>query len=198
MKPVGWVVLGTTAMCAAPVWAQSAPKPAIKTESNKPAAPVPGKNSFTAGEARSRMEKAGFKVTSDPVKDADGIWHADASKAGTALQKLMMDYQGNVFVSNKPEKPLSGETKLTSDQARTLMEKRGYNVTSIPIKDDQGIWYAEGRLTENNPVQVMVDHEGNVFESAQYFGHPTSAPGAPPMPHNPITNAPAQQTPVKK
>ena len=196
MKPLVCVVLGAVTMCAAPVWA--AEKPAVKTESNKPSAPVPGKNSFTAGEAKSRMEKAGFTVTSDPVKDKDGIWHADASKAGTPPQKLMLDYQGNVFVANKPAKPLSGETKLTSDQARTLMEKRGYNVTSIPIKDDQGIWYAQGRLTENNPVQVMVDHEGNVYETAEYYGHPTSAPGAPPMPDNPIKAAPQQQTPVKK
>ncbi len=196
MKPLVWVVLGAAAMCAAPAWA--AEKPAIKTDSNTPAAPVAGKNSFTAGEAKSRMEKAGFKVTSDPVKDKDGIWHADASKTGTALQKLMMDYQGNVFVANKPAKPLSGETKLKSDEARTLMEKRGYNVTSIPIKDDQGIWYAQGRLKEDNPVQVMVDHEGNVFETAEYYGHPTSAPGAPIMPDNPIKAAPPQQTPVKK
>ncbi len=100
MKPLVWVVLGTAAMCGAPVWAQSAPKPAIKTESNTPAAPVPGKNSFTAGEATSCGEKADLEVTSDPVKDTDGVW------------------------------------------------------------------YAEGRLTENNPVQVMVDQEGNLFESA--------------------------------
>jgi hypothetical protein len=70
------------------------------------------------------------------------------------------------------------------------MEKRGYNVTSIPIKDDQGIWYAEGNLTNRLAVQVMVDHDGNVFESAEFFGHPNSAPGAPPSPPNPISQAP--------
>ena len=175
-----------------PVLAQGNAPPAIRSDATaKAPAPVPGKNSFTAGEAEARMEKAGFTVDGPPVKDTEGVWHAQGIGGDGKSKRLMLDYQGNVFTAANVARPVSGRTTLTSDQARGLMEKRGYNVTSTPIKDDQGIWYAEGRLTPDLPVQVMVDREGNVFESAEFFGHPNSAPDTPRSPPNPIRPAPA-------
>jgi hypothetical protein len=101
----------------------------------------------------------------------------------------MLDYQGNVFRAAVPAKPVFGPTKLSSDQAQTIMEQRGYALSSIPIKDDKGIWYAEGHLNGQSAVQVMVDHEGNVFESSGYTGHPNSAPGTPTGPFKAIEPA---------
>ena len=90
----------------------------------------------------------GYKVVADPTKDTQGIWYADAANADGRNVKLMVDYQGNVFEKSRPNAPISGKTNLTSDAARTSMEKRGYNVLSNPIKDDNGIWYAEGAKTD--------------------------------------------------
>ena len=75
------------------------------------------------------------------------------------------------------------------------MEQRGYALSSIPIKDDQGIWYAEGHLNNQPSVQVMVDHQGNVFESTGYTGHPNSALGTPTGPFKEIAPAAVREVP---
>jgi hypothetical protein len=58
-------------------------------------APVAGANSFTAGQAKSRMENAGYSGVSALSKDKDGVWHATASKAGKPYQ-VTLDFQGNI------------------------------------------------------------------------------------------------------
>ena len=175
--------------------AADAPKPAIAGTGPKAMAPVPGKNSFTQGEARSRMERAGFALANDPVKNDDGIWRAEATR-GSEKVRVLMDYQGNVFRSAALDKPVPGPTKLKSDDAQKIMEQRGYALSSIPIKDDQGIWYAEGHLNNQPSVQVMVDHQGNVFESTGYTGHPNSAPGTPTGPFKEIDPAAVRGMPA--
>jgi hypothetical protein len=70
--------------------------PAVATSNTQnPGAPVPGSNSFTEGQAKSRIEAAGYQNVSGLTKDKDGIWHGQASKAGTT-QTVSLDYQGNV------------------------------------------------------------------------------------------------------
>jgi hypothetical protein len=59
------------------------------------AAPLPGANSFTEGEAKSRIEKAGYTEVSGLKKDDQGIWRGSASKAGKPV-KVSLDYKGNV------------------------------------------------------------------------------------------------------
>jgi opacity protein-like surface antigen len=70
--------------------------PAVKTtEGNNPGAPVAGANSFTQGEARSRITKSGFSKVSALKKDKSGIWHGKAVKDGKAVD-VSLDYEGNV------------------------------------------------------------------------------------------------------
>lgn len=57
--------------------------------------PVAGANSFTEGQARSRMEAAGFTGLSDLEKDDQGIWRGRGTRAGQPVT-VMLDYQGNV------------------------------------------------------------------------------------------------------
>ena len=83
-----------------------------------------------------------------------------------------------------PASPMAGRTSFTADQAKDRMMKRGYNLTSNPLKDDKGIWYAEGQRSGGQSVMVMMDYQGNVYEGSAYAGHPSSAPGIEP------TNAP--------
>jgi len=69
--------------------------PALKSGApHKIAAPAKGANSFTAGQARGRLAKAGYtKVTG--LKKADGLWHATATKDGKQ-QTVTLDYKGNI------------------------------------------------------------------------------------------------------
>src|SRR5256714_13327321 len=59
-------------------------------------APVAGRNSFTEGEAKSRIEKMGFSEVSDLNKDENGVWRGRAIQDGKAVD-VSVDYQGNVI-----------------------------------------------------------------------------------------------------
>jgi len=70
--------------------------PAVATSTTvNPGAPVAGANSFTEGQAKSRMEAAGFTGVTGLVKDKDGVWRGKASKGGSTVN-LALDFQGNV------------------------------------------------------------------------------------------------------
>jgi putative membrane protein len=79
----------------------TSPSPAAVSSAANPrttAAPVAGANSFTEGQARSRIEAKGYGNVSNLQKDSKGIWRATAMKDGKS-QPVSLDYQGNV-VSN--------------------------------------------------------------------------------------------------
>jgi len=70
--------------------------PAVKSPSaNNPAAPVAGANSFTEGQAKSRIESNGYSNVSDLKKDDSGIWTGSAMKGGQKVN-VRLDFQGNV------------------------------------------------------------------------------------------------------
>ena len=57
--------------------------------------PARGANSFTRGQARSRIEKAGFSKVSSLHKDHGGVWRGEGTKNGQQV-KVWLDYKGNV------------------------------------------------------------------------------------------------------
>ena len=59
-------------------------------------APVAGANSFTEGQAKSRIEKMGFADVTDLKKDDNGVWRGRAMKGGQMVD-VSVDYQGNVI-----------------------------------------------------------------------------------------------------
>jgi hypothetical protein len=67
---------------------------------NNSNAPVAGSNSFTQGQAKSRIEQAGYSDVSDLNKDDKGVWRGTASKSGTKSD-VSLDFQGNVNSSTK-------------------------------------------------------------------------------------------------
>jgi hypothetical protein len=64
------------------------------TNANAPA-PAKGANSFTMGEAKSRLEKNGFSNVGDLTKDDNGVWRGSAQKGGSTTA-VWLDYKGNV------------------------------------------------------------------------------------------------------
>ena len=80
--------------------AQDTPKnSAINTQdsSNRQVnAPVAGANSFTEGQAKSRIEKMGFTNITNLQKDDNGVWRGQAMKDGQIVD-VSIDYQGNVI-----------------------------------------------------------------------------------------------------
>jgi hypothetical protein len=60
--------------------------------------PVAGRNSFTEGQAKSRIEEAGYTNVTDLKKDNNGVWRGKASKGGSTTS-VSIDFQGNVNAS---------------------------------------------------------------------------------------------------
>jgi hypothetical protein len=93
----------TLTLLAGSAFAQTPPQttttPAVSSPNTmNPKAPVPGANSFTEGQAKSRIESNGFSNVSALQKDADGVWRGKAMKNGASVN-VGLDFQGNV-VSN--------------------------------------------------------------------------------------------------
>jgi hypothetical protein len=64
------------------------------------AAPVAGANSFTEGQAKSRIEEAGYAGVSELKKDDNGVWRGKATKGGASTD-VSIDFQGNVNAAKK-------------------------------------------------------------------------------------------------
>jgi negative regulator of sigma E activity len=86
-----------TAAYAQDTSSQSGPQnPAVKsTDQNNSSVPVAGANSFTASEAKSRIEAKGYTHVHKLKKGSDGVWRASAVKDGQQTT-VSLDYQGNV------------------------------------------------------------------------------------------------------
>ena len=71
--------------------------PAVNTPNSppNPGAPVAGANSFTAAQAKSRLEARGYTKVSELKKDDAGVWRGTATKDGKTV-KVSVDFQGNV------------------------------------------------------------------------------------------------------
>jgi hypothetical protein len=92
------------AMMAAPAMAQhqspaAADRPnnnAVNTTgANNSERPVAGANSFTEGQAKSRLESNGYGNVSELKKDDNGVWRGKAMKDGKSVS-VSLDFQGNV------------------------------------------------------------------------------------------------------
>ena len=57
--------------------------------------PVPGRNSFTEAQAKTKIEEAGYTNVTELKKDDNGIWRGRASKGGASTQ-VSVDFEGNV------------------------------------------------------------------------------------------------------
>lgn len=74
--------------------------PGARTEGGgaREGALVPGANSFTEGQARSRISDAGFNDVQDLRLDEQGIWRGRAMRGGQQTG-VALDFQGNVVAT---------------------------------------------------------------------------------------------------
>jgi hypothetical protein len=72
--------------------------PAVNAPNSQPnpGAPVAGANSFTEGQAKSRIESNGYANVSELRKDDQGVWRGKAMKDGKSVN-VSLDFQGNVI-----------------------------------------------------------------------------------------------------
>lgn len=70
----------------------TAPTPTSPVDAN---APLPGANSFTEGQAKSRLEANGYSDVTDLKKDENGVWKGMAMNAGAKVG-VSVDYRGNI------------------------------------------------------------------------------------------------------
>ncbi|EHM02851.1 hypothetical protein HMPREF9946_00756, partial [Acetobacteraceae bacterium AT-5844] len=65
------------------------------------ATPAAGANSFTEGQARRRIEEAGFTDVQNLRKDEQGVWRGQGMRNGTRAD-VGLDFRGNVVIGNAP------------------------------------------------------------------------------------------------
>ena len=101
MRPI--LVLMTLSILLTPALGQPKPAnpdpatPAITAPNSKnnAGAPAAGANSFTEGQAKSRLDSSGFSNISGLAKDAQGGWRGKGTKDGRTTD-VSVDYQGNI------------------------------------------------------------------------------------------------------
>ena len=65
------------------------------SDKNNSDKPVAGRNSFTEGQAKSKIEDAGYTNVGELKKDDNGVWRGKASNGGSSTN-VSVDFQGNV------------------------------------------------------------------------------------------------------
>jgi opacity protein-like surface antigen len=104
MKKTVLTAAAALVISAASAFAQNASPPAAPGPGNKAVnspntnnsdKPVSGANSFTEGQAKSRIESSGYSKVSDLKKDDNGVWRGKATKDGKSVD-VSLDFQGNV------------------------------------------------------------------------------------------------------
>jgi len=87
------VVCATTFSAGAQT-STTSPMPAPKADADKNA-PLPGANSFTEGQAKSRLEENGYSNVTGLKKDDNGVWKGTATHSGAKVN-VSVDYRGNI------------------------------------------------------------------------------------------------------
>jgi hypothetical protein len=102
MKRAYYSLLSAALLIAGPAVAQNPPavdrpnnNAVNSSDQNNSNRPVTGANSFTEGQAKSKIEEAGYTGVSSLKKDDNGIWRGKASKGGSTTN-VSLDFQGNV------------------------------------------------------------------------------------------------------
>jgi hypothetical protein len=90
---IATMLASTTSLGAMAQTSTTAPSPTpAPADAN---APLPGANSFTEGQAKSRLEANGYSNVTDLKKDENGVWKGSAMNVGAKVN-VSVDYRGNI------------------------------------------------------------------------------------------------------
>jgi hypothetical protein len=89
------LLMHATAAQTPPVQPEAPNKAVNAAGQNNSDKAVKGANSFTEGQAKRRIQEAGYEGVSELKKDDDGVWRAKAMR-GRSRFEASVDYQGNV------------------------------------------------------------------------------------------------------
>ena len=82
-----------------------------------PGAPVAGANSFTEGQAKSRIEARGYTNVAGLTKDGDGVWRPfEPGK----LYTITLQTDGGLIINSEPLKGIYSEALKRSAEAKAL------------------------------------------------------------------------------
>jgi len=137
------------------------------TDANAPA-PARGANSFTQGQAQSRIQDHGFQNVTGLNKDDDGVWRGTGTKNGQPAA-VWLDYKGNVGEGNAPV--------MHSDSSTTSNDRAAANTTGSGYHPDGTAGNPPGTATTR-----AADRALNTNMSGAYPQHnnPDGTPGNPP------------------
>ena len=129
---------------------------------NNSNAPVAGPNSFTEGQAKSRIENAGYTKVTDLKKDDNGVWRGKGTKAGATSdvsRRLRRQRRSRQVSGNKEPTMTTTISRLYnnySDAQRAVgdLEAAGvpHSDISIVANNSDG-WYSKDNKVDR-------DHDG--------------------------------------
>lgn len=103
----------------------------VSTTSANAPQPARGRNSFSEGEARRRIERNGYQNVTGLKKDNGGVWRGSGSKDGQSEQ-VWLDYKGNVGPHPTPASNRdAGNTSSTS--GRPVGSTTGSSMSNSPV-----------------------------------------------------------------
>ena len=91
---IATLIASATSFGAMAQTSTTSPMPAPQADADKNA-PLPGANSFTEGQAKSRLEANGYSNVSTLTKDDNGVWKGKATHSGAEVN-VSVDYRGNI------------------------------------------------------------------------------------------------------
>jgi hypothetical protein len=91
---IATMLVSATSFGAMAQTSTTSPMPAPKADADRNA-PLPGANSFTEGQAKSRLEANGYSNVTGLKKDENGVWKGMATHAGAKVN-VSVDYRGNI------------------------------------------------------------------------------------------------------
>lgn len=89
---IATLIASATSFGAMAQTSTTSPTPNSAVDKN---APLPGANSFTEGQAKSRLEDNGYSNVSALSKDDNGVWKGKATHSGKQVN-VSVDYRGNI------------------------------------------------------------------------------------------------------
>ena len=89
---IATLIVSATSFGAIAQTSTTAPTPNSPVDAN---APLPGANSFTEGQAKSRLEANGHSNVMALKKDDNGVWKGTATHSGAQVN-VSVDYRGNI------------------------------------------------------------------------------------------------------